>query len=59
MSKNTFKILDNLGQELVEAGLISADQLAVVQETQKTLAETSVTYLFARVFSTANRYLNF
>ncbi|HQC51402.1 MAG TPA: ATPase, T2SS/T4P/T4SS family, partial [bacterium] len=37
MSKNTFKILDNLGQELVEAGLISADQLAVVQETQKNL----------------------
>ncbi len=37
MGDSTLKYLDNLGQELVNAGLISDDQLAVVLETQKNL----------------------
>jgi type IV pilus assembly protein PilB len=59
MSENTFKLLDNIGGELVDAGLISADQLAVVQETQRNLGGDLGHILIRKGFLTKDQILEF
>jgi len=59
MAETTFKMLDNIGQELVDAGLISADQLAVVLETQKNLGGDLGHILIRKHFLTKEQILEF
>lgn len=59
MAETTFKFLDNIGQELVEAGLLSADQLAVVQETKKNLGGDLGHIILRKGFLTKEQILQF
>ncbi len=59
MAEATFKLLDNIGQELVDSGLISADQLAVVQETKKNLGGDIGHILIRKGFLTKEQILEF
>lgn len=59
MSEATFKLLDNIGEELVKSGLVSADQLAVVQETQKNLGGDLGHILIRKGFLTKDQILEF
>lgn len=55
----SFKVLDNIGQELVETGLISQDQLAVAKETQKNLGGNLGQILIKKGFVTEEQILEF
>ena len=55
----SFQVLDNIGKELVEAGLVSADQLAVAQETQKNLGGDLGHILIKKGFITEEQVLEF
>ncbi len=59
MAQVSFQVLDNIGQELVEAELISADQLAVAQETQKNLGGDLGHILIKKGFITEEQVLEF
>lgn len=59
MGQVSFQVLDNLGQELVDAGLISPDQLAVAQETQRNLGGDLGHILIKRGFVTEEQILEF
>ncbi|MBT3182329.1 MAG: Flp pilus assembly complex ATPase component TadA [Deltaproteobacteria bacterium] len=59
MGEATFKLLDNIGQELVDSGLISADQFAVVQETKKNLGGDIGHILIRKGFLTKDQILEF
>lgn len=59
MAETTLKVLDNIGKELVEAGLISADQLAVVEETRKNLGGDLGHILIRKGFLTKEQILQF
>ena len=59
MAGVSFQVLDNIGKELVEAGLISADQLAVAQETQKNLGGDLGHILIKKGFITEEQVLEF
>jgi type IV pilus assembly protein PilB len=59
MPEGTFKLLDNIGEELVKVGLISADQLAVVKETQKNLGGDIGHILVRKGFLTNDQVLAF
>ena len=59
MSETAFKLLDNIGKELVDAGLISSDQLAVVKETQKNLGGDLGHILIRKGFLTKDQVLEF
>ncbi|MFH0799881.1 MAG: GspE/PulE family protein [Pseudomonadota bacterium] len=59
MPKTSQNVLDNIGKELVEAGLISADQLAVALETQKNLGGDLGHILMKKGFVTEENILEF
>ncbi len=59
MVQSTLKLLDKIGEELVAAGLISADQLAVVLETQKNLGGDLGHILIRKGFLTSEQILDF
>ncbi len=59
MFKSTGRGLDNIGQEMVEVGLISADQLAVVLETKKNLGGDLGTILIRKGFVTEEQIADF
>jgi len=55
----SFQVLDNIGKELVEAGLVSADQLAVAQETTNVLGGDLGHILIKKGFITEEQVLEF
>lgn len=55
----SFQVLDNIGQEMVEAGLISPDQLAVALETQKNLGGDLGHILIKKGYVTEEQILEF
>lgn len=55
----SFQVLDNIGKELVDAELISADQLAVAQETQRNLGGDLGHILIKKGFITEEQVLEF
>lgn len=59
MPETSAKVLDNIGKELVDAGLISQDQLAVAKETQKNLGGDLGHILIKKGFLTETRILEF
>lgn len=59
MAETTFQVLDNIGQQMVDEGLISADQLAVAQETQKNLGGDLGHILIKKGFVTEDQILEF
>lgn len=59
MVKTTTRGLDNIGREMVEAGLISQDQLAVVLETKKNLGGDLGTILIRKGFVTEEQIADF
>lgn len=59
MPQVSFHILDNIGQELVDAGLVSGDQLAVAKETQKNLGGNLGHILIKKGFVTEEQILEF
>lgn len=59
MPEVSFQVLDNIGQELVDAGLISHDQLAVAQETKKNLGGDLGHILIKKGFVTEEQILEF
>ena len=59
MQQVSFHILDNIGRELVDAGLVSPDQLAVAQETQKNLGGDLGHILIKKGFVTEEQILEF
>jgi type IV pilus assembly protein PilB len=59
MAHVSFQVLDSLGSELVERGLLSADQLAVAQETQRNLGGDLGHILIKRGFVSEEQLLEF
>ncbi len=59
MGHVSFQVLDNIGQELVDEGLISADQLAVAQESQRNLGGDLGHILIKKGFITEEQVLEF
>src|SRR3989338_4162697 len=59
MAEVSFKVLDNIGKDLVDAGLISVDQLAVALETQKNLGGDLGHILIKKGFVTEEQILDF
>ena len=59
MSRVSFQVLDNIGKELVDTGLISVDQLAVAQETKKNLGGDLGHILIKKGFITEEQVLEF
>ena len=59
MSQVSFQVLDNIGQQLVDEGLISADQLAVAQESQRNLGGDLGHILIKKGFITEEQVLEF
>ncbi|MFA4875417.1 MAG: GspE/PulE family protein [bacterium] len=59
MAHVSFQVLDNIGQELVDEGLISADQLAVAQESQRNLGGDLGHILIKKGFVTEEQVLEF
>lgn len=59
MAEVSFQVLDNIGQELVDVGLISADQLAVAQESQRNLGGDLGHILIKKGFITEEQVLEF
>lgn len=59
MQQVSFQVLDNIGKELVEAGLVSADQLAVAEETRKNLGGNLGHILIKKGFVTEEQILEF
>ncbi len=59
MPRVSFQVLDNIGQELVDSGLVSADQLAVAQETKKNLGGDLGHILIKKGFITEEQVLEF
>lgn len=55
----SFHLLDNVGQELVDSGLISSDQLAVAQETKRNLGGDLGHILIKKGFVSEEQILNF
>jgi len=59
MPRVSFQVLDNIGKELVDTGLISTDQLAVAQETKKNLGGDLGHILIKKGFITEEQVLEF
>ncbi|MFH1830852.1 MAG: GspE/PulE family protein [Pseudomonadota bacterium] len=59
MPEVSFQVLDNIGQQMVDAGLISPDQLAVAHETQKNLGGDLGHILIKKGFVTEEQVLEF
>lgn len=59
MSEFSFQMLDNIGQELVDDGLVSADQLAVAMETKKNLGGDLGHILIRKGFVNEEQILEF
>lgn len=59
MPEFSFQMLDNIGQELVDDGLISADQLAVAMETKKNLGGDLGRILIRKGFVNEDQILEF
>jgi type IV pilus assembly protein PilB len=59
MPRASFQVLDNIGKELVDAKLISTDQLAVAQETKKNLGGDLGHILIKKGFITEEQVLEF
>jgi type IV pilus assembly protein PilB len=59
MAQVSFQVLDNIGQQMVDEGLISSDQLAVAQETQKNLGGDLGHILIKKGFVTEEQVLEF
>lgn len=59
MSEFSFQMLDNIGQELVDDGLVSADQLAVAMETKKNLGGDLGHILIRKGFVNEDQILEF
>jgi len=59
MSEFSFQMLDNIGQELVDDGLVSPDQLAVAMETKKNLGGDLGHILIRKGFVNEDQILEF
>ncbi len=59
MAQVSFQVLDNIGQKLVDEGLISPDQLAVAQETLKNLGGDLGHILIKKGFISEEQVLEF
>ncbi|MFA4974697.1 MAG: ATPase, T2SS/T4P/T4SS family, partial [bacterium] len=59
MAQVSFQVLDNIGQKLVDEGLISPDQLAVAQETLKNLGGDLGHVLIKKGFISEEQVLEF
>jgi len=59
MAQVSFQVLDNIGQKLVEEGLISPDQLAVAEETRKNLGGDLGHILIKKGFISEEQVLEF
>jgi type IV pilus assembly protein PilB len=59
MGQVSFQVLDGIGQQLVDQGMINADQLAVAQETQRNLGGDLAHILIKKGFVTEDQILEF